>query len=50
MQACGLHGVSLSQSVGLEGFQIQQHKVNQYTQGRIFLAGDAAHIHSPLGA
>src|SRR5215469_2165821 len=50
MQACGLHGVSLSKPVGLEGFQIQQRKVKQYAQGRILLAGDAAHIHSPLGA
>src|SRR5215467_14234162 len=50
MQACGLHGVSVSNPVGLEGFHINQRKVTQFAQGRIFLAGDAAHIHSPLGA
>jgi 2-polyprenyl-6-methoxyphenol hydroxylase-like FAD-dependent oxidoreductase len=50
MQACGLHGVSISHPVGLEGFHIHQRKVTQYARGRIFLAGDAAHIHSPLGA
>jgi 2-polyprenyl-6-methoxyphenol hydroxylase-like FAD-dependent oxidoreductase len=50
MQTCGLHGVSISNPVGLEGFHIHQRKVTQFAQGRIFLAGDAAHIHSPLGA
>jgi 2-polyprenyl-6-methoxyphenol hydroxylase-like FAD-dependent oxidoreductase len=50
MQTCGLHGVSISNPVGLEGFHIHQRKVTQFAQGRIFLTGDAAHIHSPLGA
>ena len=30
-------------------FHIQERVVNQYRQGRVFLAGDAAHIHSPAG-
>jgi len=50
MQACGVRYARLSHPVGLEGFQINQRKVDQYTQGRIILAGDAAHIHSPLAA
>ncbi|TME00649.1 MAG: FAD-binding protein [Chloroflexi bacterium] len=50
MEACGLHGVRVSHPVGLQGFHIHQRKVKQYGQGRVFLAGDAAHIHSPLAA
>ena len=50
MEACGLHGVRISHPVGLQGFHIHQRKVKQYGQGRVFLAGDAAHIHSPLAA
>ena len=30
-------------------FTIHQRQVDQYRQGRVFLAGDSAHIHSPLG-
>jgi hypothetical protein len=33
----------------LTNFQINERKVSQYRYGRIFLAGDAAHIHSPAG-
>ncbi|MBM7587503.1 2-polyprenyl-6-methoxyphenol hydroxylase-like FAD-dependent oxidoreductase [Bacillus pakistanensis] len=31
-------------------FQVNQRKVKKGNIGRIFLAGDAAHIHSPVGA
>jgi 2-polyprenyl-6-methoxyphenol hydroxylase-like FAD-dependent oxidoreductase len=31
-------------------FRINRRLVDNYRKGRIFLAGDAAHIHSPLGA
>jgi 2-polyprenyl-6-methoxyphenol hydroxylase-like FAD-dependent oxidoreductase len=31
-------------------FQVNQRKAIHYTQGRVFLAGDAAHVHSPVGA
>ncbi|MCP3738148.1 FAD-dependent monooxygenase [Rossellomorea sp. BNER] len=31
-------------------FQVNQRKVKKGNMGRVFLAGDAAHIHSPVGA
>ncbi|MDI1284045.1 MAG: FAD-dependent monooxygenase [Reyranella sp.] len=33
----------------LAAFRINERKVSQYNRGRAFLAGDAAHIHSPAG-
>ena len=30
-------------------FRIHQRQAKQYRQGRVFLAGDSAHVHSPLG-
>lgn len=33
----------------LAGFRINERKVKQYRHGRVILAGDAAHIHSPAG-
>ena len=33
----------------LAAFSISRRSVRQYSVGRIFLAGDAAHIHSPAG-
>ncbi|KAK9759872.1 hypothetical protein K7432_016652 [Basidiobolus ranarum] len=30
-------------------FQVNERKVKEYSQGRVFLCGDAAHIHSPGG-
>lgn len=30
-------------------YKTNQRRVNQYRNGRVFLAGDAAHIHSPAG-
>jgi 2-polyprenyl-6-methoxyphenol hydroxylase-like FAD-dependent oxidoreductase len=35
--------------VWLTNFRINERKVAEYRRGRIFLAGDAAHIHSPAG-
>jgi 2-polyprenyl-6-methoxyphenol hydroxylase-like FAD-dependent oxidoreductase len=35
--------------IWLAGFRINGRKVTQYRWGRVFLAGDAAHIHSPAG-
>jgi hypothetical protein len=35
--------------VWLSSFRISERKVDDYGRGRVFLAGDAAHIHSPAG-
>ncbi|HEU5074574.1 MAG TPA: FAD-dependent monooxygenase [Polyangiaceae bacterium] len=34
----------------LSNFRLHHRQVARYRQGRVFLAGDAAHIHSPVGA
>lgn len=41
--------VNISDPIWLARFRVNQRKVEQYRKGRIFLAGDAAHIHSPVG-
>jgi 2-polyprenyl-6-methoxyphenol hydroxylase-like FAD-dependent oxidoreductase len=45
----GPGGLTLSDPVWLSGFRIHERKVAEYRHGRVFLAGDAAHIHSPAG-
>ncbi|WP_281024832.1 FAD-dependent monooxygenase [Rhizobium sp. BK376] len=35
--------------VWLSNFRINERKVSDYRRGRAFLAGDAAHVHSPAG-
>jgi hypothetical protein len=45
----GPAGGRLSQPHWLSGFRIHERKVAEYRRGRVFLAGDAAHIHSPAG-
>lgn len=45
----GPPGTSISDPVWLSRFRISQRQVAQYRHGRVFLAGDAAHIHSPVG-
>jgi len=45
----GLRGVILSNPIWLSGFKINERKVKDYRYGHVFLAGDAAHIHSPAG-
>lgn len=35
--------------VWLSSFRIHERKVAAYRHGRVFLAGDAAHVHSPAG-
>ncbi len=45
----GLPGIRASDPVWLASFAINERKVSDYRSGRIFLAGDAAHIHSPAG-
>ncbi|MFO1304376.1 MAG: FAD-dependent monooxygenase [Burkholderiales bacterium] len=45
----GPGGVTLSDPIWLSGFVINERKVNAFRSGRTFVAGDAAHIHSPAG-
>ena len=45
----GPGGLTLSEPIWLAGFRINERKVADYRRGRVLLAGDAAHIHSPAG-
>ena len=45
----GPSGMHAFDPIWLAGFRINGRKVKDYRWGRIFLAGDAAHIHSPAG-
>jgi len=45
----GPAGLVVHDPVWLAGFRINERKVADYRAGRVFLAGDAAHIHSPAG-
>src|SRR6516162_4767048 len=45
----GPAGLKAFDPIWLAGFRINGRKVSQYRWGRIFLAGDAAHVHSPAG-
>ena len=45
----GPAGLNVSQAKNLWYFRIHERQVPQYQVGRVFLMGDAAHIHSPMG-
>ena len=42
-------GFRVADPVWLANFRINERKVSDYRRGRVFLAGDAAHVHSPAG-
>ncbi|MCW6005296.1 FAD-dependent monooxygenase [Micromonospora sp. CPCC 205371] len=42
--------VRLREPVWMTNFRLHHRAADRYRSGRIFLAGDAAHIHSPAGA
>ncbi len=42
--------ISIKDTVWMTRFHLHHRVVNQYQKDRAFLAGDAAHIHSPVGA
>jgi hypothetical protein len=42
--------VRLRDAAWLTHFRLHHRQARTYRQGRVFLAGDAAHIHSPVGA
>lgn len=45
----GPGGLTLSDPIWLANFRINERKVSDYRRGRVMLAGDASHIHSPAG-
>ena len=45
----GKDGIVIKDAYWLAAFRINERKVAEYGSGRAFLAGDAAHIHSPAG-
>jgi 2-polyprenyl-6-methoxyphenol hydroxylase-like FAD-dependent oxidoreductase len=45
----GPKGLVASNPVWISGFTINDRKVASFHSGRVFLAGDAAHVHSPAG-
>lgn len=49
MDRRGPKGLKAFDPVWLAGFRINGRKVASYRSGRVFLAGDAAHVHSPAG-
>jgi 2-polyprenyl-6-methoxyphenol hydroxylase-like FAD-dependent oxidoreductase len=42
-------GCAVHETLWRSSFRISYRQVDRYQQGRVFLAGDAAHIHSPVG-
>ncbi len=50
IDACGPAGARASDPEHLVRFHVNQRRTEHYRVSRIFLAGDAAHIHSPIGA
>jgi hypothetical protein len=45
----GSPGMVAFEPIWLAGFRVNGRKVSDYRGGRLFLLGDAAHIHSPAG-
>jgi 2-polyprenyl-6-methoxyphenol hydroxylase-like FAD-dependent oxidoreductase len=49
MDGRGPSGLRAHDPIWLSGFRINERKVKDYRRGRVFLSGDAAHVHSPAG-
>ena len=49
LDARGPVGLRARDAVWVSRFRINERKVKDYSRGRVFLAGDAAHVHSPAG-
>jgi 2-polyprenyl-6-methoxyphenol hydroxylase-like FAD-dependent oxidoreductase len=48
--AVGSPPIRLHDPVWITRFTVQSRRADRFRSGRVFLAGDAAHIHSPAGA
>lgn len=49
LEARGPQGTVAREANWLAGFRINERRVGRYQRGHCFLAGDAAHVHSPAG-
>lgn len=49
LNRCGPPGLVASDPTWLSAFRVNERLVECYRRGRVLLAGDAAHIHSPAG-
>jgi 2-polyprenyl-6-methoxyphenol hydroxylase-like FAD-dependent oxidoreductase len=49
MERAGVRGARAHDPWWLAHFRISRRRVSSYDAGRVFLAGDSAHIHSPAG-
>lgn len=45
----GPGGILLGEAIWTSTFRINERQIANYRHGRVFLAGDAAHVHSPAG-
>jgi 2-polyprenyl-6-methoxyphenol hydroxylase-like FAD-dependent oxidoreductase len=50
IESCGPVGAYATDPSFLARYHVHRRKVDHYVHQRVMLAGDAAHIHSPLGA
>lgn len=49
LETCGPPGLKAHSPTWLSAFRVNERLAASYRRGHIFLAGDAAHIHSPAG-
>ena len=49
IQRTGERGIEISCPTWISEFRIHCRMVDRYRSGRVFVAGDAAHVHSPTG-
>lgn len=50
LDARGPGGVAATDPAWLYAFEVEEFNIASYRAGRVFLAGDAAHVHNPIGA
>lgn len=50
LAACGWGATKVDDLVWSSRFVVNQRKAAHYRQGSVFIAGDACHVHSPMGA
>lgn len=46
---CGIENLRVSDPLWMTSFHVSERRTPAYSRGRVFLAGDATNIHSPVG-